>query len=161
MTVEIHLKIYHLLSAKCISILRSRYPLSLYSLSHLYSLSSLPLLMLAPAYTLSLSLFVSALAPCPACPPVVQRSFLLAFIPPSLQSRADIGHEVREMGSHALAVSRLKWARYSMCGDTQGIPSTSLGLQTAIDMPHTFSQSLFRHIATHTHYSKEQKLHVH
>ena len=43
-------------------------------------------------------------------PPVVLRSLFLASIPPSLQSIADIGHEVREMGSHAPAVSRLKWA---------------------------------------------------
>lgn len=47
---------------------------------------------------------------CSSCPPVVLRSLFLASILPSLQSRADIGHEVREMGSHAPAVSRLKWA---------------------------------------------------
>lgn len=46
----------------------------------------------------------------PLVPLVVLRSLFLASIPPSLQSRTDIGHEVREMGSRAPAVSRLKWA---------------------------------------------------
>ncbi len=47
---------------------------------------------------------------CSSSPPVVLRSLFLDSITPSLQSRADIDHEVREMGSHAPAVSRLKWA---------------------------------------------------
>ncbi len=90
----------------------SSVPSSLYSLSHLYSVSSLPLLVLHPSIHplfFPLCLPIGALS-CSSYPPVVLRSLFLDFIAPSLQSRADIGHEVREMGSHAPAVSRLKWA---------------------------------------------------
>lgn len=90
--------------------------------------------------------------PCSSCPSAVLRS--LFFWAPSLQSRADIGQEVREMGSHAPAVSRLKWAQIQCVWRHPRDTLTSLGLWTSIHAhtqdPH-IQPHFSRHIIAETH----------